>query len=73
MEVDLHRLELRHEDLRIRDGARRRRLIASIAEVGQQVPVVAVAEGERLVLIDGYLRVEALHRLGRDTVRAIAC
>lgn len=72
MEVDLHRLELRHEDLRIRDGARRRRLIASIAEVGQQVPVVAIAEGERLVLIDGYLRVEALHRLGRDTVHTIA-
>jgi len=47
-------------------------LIASIAEVGQQVPVIAIAEGERLVLIDGYLRVEALHRLGRDTVRAIA-
>lgn len=72
MEVDLHRLELRHEDLRIRDGARRRRLIASIAEVGQQVPVVAITEGERLVLIDGYLRVEALQRLGRDRVRAIA-
>lgn len=34
MDVDLHQLELRHDDLRIRDGARRRRLIASVAEIG---------------------------------------
>jgi ParB-like chromosome segregation protein Spo0J len=70
VEVDLHRLELRHDDLRIRDGARRRRLIASVAEIGQQVPVVVIAEGDRLVLIDGYLRVDALRRLHRDTAVA---
>lgn len=70
VEVDLHQLELRHEDLRIHDGERRRRLIASVAEIGQQVPVVVVREGERLVLIDGYLRVEALRRLRRDTAAA---
>lgn len=70
MDVDLHRLELRHDDLRIRDRARRRRLIASVAEIGQQVPVVVIAEGDRLVLIDGYLRVEALRRLSRDTATA---
>lgn len=72
MDVDLHRLELRHDDLRIRGGDRRRRLIASVAELGQQVPVIVIAERERLVLIDGYLRVEALRRLGRDTVIATA-
>jgi len=70
VDVDLHQLELRHDDLRIRDGARRRRLIASVAEIGQQVPVVVIAEGDRLVLIDGYLRVEALRRLHRDTAAA---
>jgi len=70
VDVDLHRLELRHDDLRIRGGDRRRRLIASVAELGQQVPVIVIAERERLVLIDGYLRVEALRRLGRDTVIA---
>lgn len=70
MEIDLHRLELRHRDLRIVDGDRRRRLIGSLAEIGQQVPVVVIAEGDRFVLIDGYLRVDALARLHRDTALA---
>ena len=70
VDVDLHQLELRHDDLRIRGGDRRRRLIASVAELGQQVPVIVIAERDRLVLIDGYLRVEALRRLGRDQVAA---
>jgi len=34
------------------------------------VPVVVIGEGERFVLIDGYLRVEALARLHRDTALA---
>jgi ParB-like chromosome segregation protein Spo0J len=70
VEVDLHQLELRHRDLRIHDGDQRRRMIGSVAEVGQQVPVVVIRDADRLVLIDGYLRVEALHRLHRDTVLA---
>lgn len=70
VEVDLHQLELRHEELRICDADRLRRLIASMAEVGQQVPVVVVHDDEELVLIDGYLRVAALRRLHRDTALA---
>jgi hypothetical protein len=70
VEVDLHQLELRHRDLRIHDGKARRQLIGSVAEVGQQVPVVVVRDAERFVLIDGYLRVEALRRLHRDTAMA---
>jgi hypothetical protein len=70
VDIDLHQLELRHRDLRIHDGERRRRLIGSIAEIGQQVPVVVIRDAERLVLIDGYLRIEALHRLHRDTASA---
>ena len=70
VEVDLHQLELRHHDLRIHDGEQRRRLIGSLAEVGQQVPVVVIRDADRLVLIDGYLRIEALHRLHRDTAIA---
>ena len=70
MDVDLHQLELRHRDLRIHDGDQRRRLIGSVAEVGQQVPVVVIRDAERFVLIDGYLRVEALRRLHRDTAIA---
>lgn len=70
MDLELHQLELRHADLRIRDAGRQRRLLAALAEQGQQVPVVVVAEGGRYVLIDGYLRVEALRQLGMDTVQA---
>jgi hypothetical protein len=58
VEVDLHQLDLRHRDLRIRDGEQGRQLIGSVAEVGRQVPVVVVRDAERPVLIDGYLRVE---------------
>jgi ParB-like chromosome segregation protein Spo0J len=72
VEVDLHQLELRHRDLRIHDGEQRRRLIGSVAEIGQQVPVVVIRDADRLVLIDGYLRVEALRRLHRDTAIATA-
>ncbi len=72
MEIDLHQLDLRHRDLRIVDGNRRRRLIGSLAEIGQQVPVVVIADGDRFVLIDGYLRVDALVRLQRDTAIATA-
>jgi ParB-like chromosome segregation protein Spo0J len=70
VEIDLHQFDLRHRDLRIIDGDRRRRLIGSLAEIGQQVPVVVIAEGDRFVLIDGYLRVDALARLHRDTAIA---
>lgn len=45
MEVDLHQLDLRHDDLRIRGGDRQRRLIASVAELGQQVPVTVSLVG----------------------------
>jgi ParB family chromosome partitioning protein len=72
VDLELHQLELRHADLRIDDPVRRRRLTASLAELGQQVPVVVVAEGERFVLIDGYRRVGALRRLRCDTVAATA-
>jgi ParB family transcriptional regulator, chromosome partitioning protein len=47
------------------------RIAHSIERCGQVVPCIVVAVpgtvGERLVLIDGYRRVAALRRLGRDT------
>ena len=60
-------VELRHAELRIHDSDRQTRITASVAEIGQQVPVVVVAEAgsDRFVLIDGYLRVGALERLKR--------
>jgi ParB family transcriptional regulator, chromosome partitioning protein len=69
VELELHQLELRYSGLRKHHPARERELLASLAETGQQLPIVVVAEATRFVVIDGYKRVRALKRLARDTVR----
>ena len=74
MNVELHQLDLRYEKLRTRKPETERRLVASLAEIGQQAPVVVV-RGEapaQFVLVDGYKRVRALRRLGQDLV-AVTC
>ena len=68
--MELHQLLLRYERLRKRHPRAERGLLTSLAEIGQQVPVVVVGEAERFVLIDGYKRVRALRRLARDVVLA---
>lgn len=70
MEVELHQLTLRYERLRKRHPQQERALLLSLAEIGQQLPIVVITEAARYVLIDGYKRVRALRRLGCDTVRA---
>jgi ParB/RepB/Spo0J family partition protein len=71
MELDLHQLELRYEGLRRRSARKERAVLASLSEIGQQTPVVVLEVAEqRVVLLDGYKRVRALKRLGRDTVQA---
>jgi len=65
---DLHRLELCFQELRVRNSKAIDLLATSIGRSEQLTPVVAVArEEERLTLIDGYRRIEALQQLGRDT------
>jgi ParB/RepB/Spo0J family partition protein len=74
MRLELHQLERRWEHLRVRHPARQRRLLASLAEGGQQTPIVVVAiedPPDRYVVIDGYKRIAALEQLGRDTVEAV--
>jgi len=74
MRLEFHQLERRWEHLRVRHAGRHRRLLASLAESGQQTPIVVVsAEGQadRYVVIDGYKRIAALQQLGRDTVEAV--
>src|SRR5208283_3521272 len=49
-------------------------LLASLAEAGQQTPIVVVAaagQPDRYLVIDGYKRIAALQQLGRDTVEAV--
>jgi ParB/RepB/Spo0J family partition protein len=74
MQLEFHQLDRRWEHLRVRHPARQRRLLASLAEVGQQTPVVVVEaedQADRYVVIDGYKRIAALEQLGRDTVEAV--
>jgi len=74
MQLEFHQLARRWEHMRVRHPARQRRLLASLADSGQQTPIVVVAaEGQvdRFVVIDGYKRVAALEQLGRDTVEAV--
>jgi ParB family transcriptional regulator, chromosome partitioning protein len=74
MQLELHQLERRWEHLRVRHPARQRRLLASLAESGQQTPIVVVAaesHADRYIVIDGYKRIAALEQLGRDTVEAV--
>ena len=72
MELEFHQLALRYERLKVVRPEPERRLLASLAEVGQQVPIVVVQEATdgSFVVIDGYKRLRALRRLGRDTVSA---
>ena len=69
MDFEFHELDRRYETLRRRSPERERRLVASLAEHGQQAPIVVVGDdGGRPVVVDGYKRVRALQLLRRDTV-----
>jgi ParB family transcriptional regulator, chromosome partitioning protein len=74
MRLEFHQLDRRWEHLRVRHAGRQRRLIASLAASGQQMPIVVIAaagQPDRYLVIDGYKRIEALQQLGRDTVEAV--
>ena len=74
MQLEFHQLDRRWEHLRVREAHRQRRLLASLADGGQQTPIVVVVSKdtpERYLVIDGYKRIAALQQLGRDTVEAI--
>jgi ParB family transcriptional regulator, chromosome partitioning protein len=73
-EVDLHRLELRFAQSRLIDPRAVDALARSIEQSGQLIACIAVVlpQSEQLVLIDGYRRVLALQRLGRDRARVQA-
>lgn len=71
LDLEFHQLDLRYETLRRRAPEREKRLLASLALLGQQAPIVVVdGEESRRVVVDGYKRVRALRRLRADTVIA---
>lgn len=67
-ELEHHQLERRFAALRLPDPRALQRLSRSLERSGQLSPCIAVAEADSLVLLDGYRRLAALHRLGHDTV-----
>src|SRR5918994_5029415 len=70
IEVELHCLVPRFAHLRLARARALEALVHSIERDGQLTPVVAVAAPEhQWVLIDGYLRLEALRRCGHDTIQ----
>ena len=73
MQLELPQLDRRWEHLRVREPHRQRRLLASLAESGQQTPIVVVVckdNSQRYLVIDGYKRIAALEQLGHDTAEA---
>lgn len=73
MDLELHQLDRKYERMKLRDRREESRLFSSLEQEGQRNPVVVVPSGDvgRYVLVDGFRRVRALERLGRDTVSAL--
>jgi ParB/RepB/Spo0J family partition protein len=71
--LEHHCLDLRYATLRTTSRSKERRLLASLAQNGQLIPVVVVASPDpnRYVLIDGFKRARALERLQSDVVQAM--
>jgi ParB family chromosome partitioning protein len=73
MQLEFHQLDQRWEHLRVREPHRQRHLLASLADSGQQTPIVVVVSQDdsgRYLVIDGHKRIAGLRQLGRDTVEA---
>jgi len=69
--LEFHQLDRRLAHLRVRHPARFRRLLASLAETGQQTPIIVIPHASRYLVIDGHQRIDALVQLRRDTVDAV--
>ena len=73
MELEHHQLDLKYERLRQRDRREEGRLLGSLERDGQRVPLIVIPSEEpgRYVVVDGFRRLRALRRLGRDTVQVL--
>ena len=72
MDLEFHQIDLRNDGLRVRRPEKERRLLGSLSDAGQQMPIVVVKDAApgRYLVIDGFKRVRALLHLRQDTVRA---
>ena len=73
MQLEISQLDLKYAHLRVNDPSGSKALLASVAESGQQVPVLVVVGSpeSQYILIDGYRRVGALSKLALDHVDAV--
>jgi ParB family chromosome partitioning protein len=71
VDLEFHQLDCRYESLRVRQPERERRLLASLADHGQQMPIVVVRGAETYVVVDGHKRLRCLKRLHRDSVAGV--
>jgi ParB-like chromosome segregation protein Spo0J len=68
-EIEIAHIDLRYAHTRLQSPEMVSSLAASIESSSPITPVITVKEGDfSFVLIDGYLRVRALNRCGKDTV-----
>ncbi len=69
METDIHCLDLRFASTRLQSPQMVNAMMRSIEHSGQLTPVAAIdGTKNRFILMDGYLRLAALRRMGSDTV-----
>ena len=71
VDLEFHQLDCRYEALRVRQPERERRLLASLADHGQQMPIVVVHGACAYVVVDGHKRLRCLKRLHRDSVAGV--
>jgi len=69
--IEICHLELRYAHIRIQNPEAVLRLATSLQQYSQIIPVLVVPSNHpRYILIDGYLRVAAAKRCGKDTLLA---
>jgi ParB/RepB/Spo0J family partition protein len=70
-EIECHQIQLSLKDCRVDGNKGIEELKRSLAEDGQQQPVVVCrGQADGWVLLDGYRRYEAMRRLGKDLILA---
>ncbi len=74
MELEFHLLDLKYQGLKGRNRKAESRLLASLVEQGQLSPIIVLpgkGDPPRHIVVDGFKRIRALKRIGRDTVKAV--
>jgi len=68
--VPLDRIYVPHKLRKPIDAAKLEAIAESIAEIGQQAPILVRRDKERFVLVSGLHRLEACRALGETTIKA---